>query len=355
MKPNILYIFLFLFPSFSLFTWQGESFEKIIKDYQFQFSFSRDFQKIETKENPNLYYDYAIKHSIKKLEIRYFVGLPAPKMDGVDFEKIGLYKQQALTTAANVCQCMDKINKSDLSADTLSLFNADWGANFFLEATSEFGQGYKYSIVTAVHKKDLPDLYTIFLFDDFDSVKQEIQKAVFNLKFKQESNLDKSYRGVKFIPAEKQVVGDMTISIPNLANRSESLHNQDKYPITFFRIDCQNEKECFSIMIAVSIIPESRFTFEQLVEEAKTNEFEKSPHEMVKWLEILKFKTDKTTILLGPGKVLGTKLIAFYQKNDKKETYRINMSLVYHPNFPEEDWKNIITHTFFILDSVTIK
>ncbi|EQA55528.1 hypothetical protein LEP1GSC052_0422 [Leptospira kmetyi serovar Malaysia str. Bejo-Iso9] len=37
--------------------------------------------------------------------------------------------------------------------------------------------------MTAVHKKDLPDLYTIFLFDDFDSVKSEIQEAALNLKF----------------------------------------------------------------------------------------------------------------------------------------------------------------------------
>lgn len=197
MKINISCLILFLIPTFALVAWQGEAFEKIISDYQLQFSFSTDFQKTETKENPNLYYDFAIKHNTKKLEVRYLIGSLPPKLDGMDFEKIGLHKQQALTTAANVCQCMDKIKKSDLSAETLALFHADWGANFFLEATSEFGVGYKYSIVTAVHQKELPDLYTIFLFDDFDSVKQEIQKSALNLRFRQESNLNKNERGEK--------------------------------------------------------------------------------------------------------------------------------------------------------------
>lgn len=184
MRTNISHLIFFLIPAFALVAWQGEPFEKIISDYQLQFSFSTEFQKTGTKENPNLYYDFAIKHNTKKLEVRYLIGSLPPKLDGMDFEKIELYKQQAFTTAANVCQCMNKIKKSDLSADTLALFHADWGANFFLEATSEFGAGYKYSIVTAVHKKDLPDLYTIFLFDDFDSVKQEIQNSAQNLRFK---------------------------------------------------------------------------------------------------------------------------------------------------------------------------
>ncbi|AYV57798.1 hypothetical protein EFP84_19405 [Leptospira kmetyi] len=179
LKPIIL----FLIPILSIHAWKGDPFEKILKDYKFQFSFGKDFKSTKVKENPNLYYDYAIKHKSKKLEIRYFIGLPAPKIDGIDFEKTELYKQQALTTAANVCQCMDRIRTNDLSIDTVALFNAEWGANFYVEATSEFGRGFKYSIVTAVHKKDLPDLYTIFLFDDFDSVKSEIQEAALNLKF----------------------------------------------------------------------------------------------------------------------------------------------------------------------------
>ncbi|TGL58701.1 hypothetical protein [Leptospira sarikeiensis] len=183
MIRNTRLLLLLLIPVFSIQAWKGDSFEKILKDFNFQFSFSNDFRSIKTKDNPNLYYDYAIKHKSKKLEIRYFIGLPAPKVEGFDFEKNEFYKKQALTTAANVCQCMDRIRSKELSADTVLSFNADWGANFYIEATSEFGRGFKYSIVTAVHKKDLPDLYTIFLFDDFELVMPDIQAAALNLKY----------------------------------------------------------------------------------------------------------------------------------------------------------------------------
>ncbi len=342
------------FPLFSLHAWKGDPFDKILKDYDLRFTFSKDFKVIPTKENPNLYYDFAIKHKIKKLEIRYFIGLPPAKMDGVDFEKTELYKIQALTTAANVCQCMDKIRKNDLNADTLSLFNANWGANFFQDPTSEFGKGYKASIVTALHRKDSPDLYTIFLFDDFETVKVEIQEAAFNLKFNADFDLSKSFRGISFIPGEKQTIKNMTISIPTIAIKSETTHMTDKYPITFFKADCVQKNECFSFLIGISIIPEEVKTYEQIIQDSKSSEFDKPPNEMTKWIEVLNFKTNKTTILLGPGNVMGTKIIAIYYLEDSKETYRINTNLIFYPNFSDEDWKNIVTHTFLILNSVSI-
>lgn len=355
MNKSLLFLQLVLVPFFSTQAWKGDPFEKILKDYDLNFSFSKNYKAIPTKENPNLFYDFAIKHKMKKLEIRYFIGLPAPKMDGVDFEKTELYKAQALTTAANVCQCMDKIRKNEFESDTLSLFNANWGANFFLEPASEFGKGFKSSIVTALHKKDLPDLYTIYLFDDFESVKLEIQEAAFNLKFKQDSTFDKSFRGISFVPTEQQIIKNMTISIPTIANRSETTHITDKYPITFFKADCVQKNECFSFLISISIIPEEIKTYEQIIQDSKTTEFDKPPSEMTKWTEVLNFKTEKTMILLGPGSVMGTKVIAFYYLEDIKETYRINTNLIYYPNFSYEDWKDIVTHTFLILNSVSIK
>ncbi|PJZ66572.1 hypothetical protein CH371_00185 [Leptospira wolffii] len=170
-------------PIVSAYAWKGEKFEKILADYNIEFEHSKNFQPVKVKENPNLHYDYAIRHKTKKLEIRYFIGLPAPKVEGVDFEAIELYKKQALTTAANVCQCMDKIQSKELTEEFVKIQNADWGANFFVDATSDFGKGFKYSIITAIHKKKSPDLYTIYLYDDYESVREAIGDSLFNLRY----------------------------------------------------------------------------------------------------------------------------------------------------------------------------
>ncbi|XDD47474.1 hypothetical protein AB3N60_05135 [Leptospira sp. WS39.C2] len=345
----------FLITHSSLFAWKGENFEALIKKYEFPFSFNQEFQKIETKENPELYYDFAIKHKSKKLEIRYLIGSPPPESEKTNLEKNEYYKHQAITTAANVCQCMDSIEQTDLTKDALSAFNADWGANFIVGVNSKFGEGYKFAIITALHKKDYPDLYTIYLFDDIDSIREELKNSIFNIRFKNESILYKNFRGIKFYPTVEHTIKDMKISIPSMAERRDTIQQQDKYPISFFKVDCQNENECFSLLITVSIIPDSLKSYEDLVKESKTNDFGNPPNEMKKWIEILKFKTDKTTILFGNGKLLGNQLIGFYHWKQGKETYQVSIQYFFHPTFSDNDWKDLVTNGYLILDSISIQ
>ncbi|MCW7480266.1 hypothetical protein [Leptospira kanakyensis] len=172
--------------------------------------------------------------------------------------------------------------------------------------------------------------------------------------FATESETSDIFRGIDFSVTEVQKVKAMSITVPKIAKRSDSLHMKDKFPITFFKADCIQEKECFSLLIAVSVIPESLKSYETLVEESRATDFGNPPYEVNKWVELLTFKTEKTKILMGPGELLGTKINAFYFMKDTNETYRVTINLIYHPKFPEEEWKDILMHSFLILNSVNI-
>ncbi|PJZ46792.1 hypothetical protein [Leptospira brenneri] len=173
--------------------------------------------------------------------------------------------------------------------------------------------------------------------------------------FATESEIQNTFRGIDFSSTEVQKVQSMEITIPKIAKRVDSIHNTDKYPITFFKADCIQEKDCFSLLISVLAIPHSLKSYETILQESKIKDFGSTPYEMNKWMELTSFKTDKTTILFGPGELLGNKINAFYYFKDTKETYKVTINLIYHPNFQDEEWKNILLHSFLIIDSISIK
>ncbi|TGL44374.1 hypothetical protein [Leptospira perdikensis] len=173
--------------------------------------------------------------------------------------------------------------------------------------------------------------------------------------FATESESSDTFRGINFSATEVQQVKAMTITVPKIAKRSDSIHMKDKFPITFFKADCTQEKECFSLLISVSILPASLKSFETLVEDSKASDFGDTPYEVNKWVELLTFKTDKTKILMGPGELLGTKINAFYHIKETNETYKVSINLIFHPKFPDEEWKDILMHSFLILNSINIE
>lgn len=173
--------------------------------------------------------------------------------------------------------------------------------------------------------------------------------------FATESDSSDIFRGIDFSITDVQKVKAMTITVPKIAKRSDSIHMKDKFPIAFFKADCTQEKECFSLLIGVSVVPESLKSFETLIEESRATDFGNPPYEVNKWVELLTFKTDKTKILMGPGELLGTKINAFYYVKETNETYKVSINLIYHPKFPEEEWKDILMHSFLILNSINIE
>jgi hypothetical protein len=172
--------------------------------------------------------------------------------------------------------------------------------------------------------------------------------------YSEESALKKSFRGIRFHPTEKQNLKAMTISIPKLTQKIDIIHETGKYPISFFKADCQQPNECFSLLISVAIIPKRVEKYETLVSDSKEKDFLSVPKNNQKWIDNLSFKTEKMNLFLGISE-FGNKTMAFYYDKKNEETYKVSVNLIFNPNFSEEDWQSILFNVFLIYDSINIK
>ncbi|TGK47296.1 hypothetical protein EHQ10_18505 [Leptospira bouyouniensis] len=168
-------------------------------------------------------------------------------------------------------------------------------------------------------------------------------------------NLNKSYRGIRFYPIREEKVESLVFYVPKMTERSDTIQEQFKYPISFFRADCKEVSECFSLLIDVSIIEDSIKSFDEIVSDSKEKDFRLTPLSLPQWKKYLRYTTEPMEILYGPGEIIGSKVIAFYYHKKYQKTYRLTINMIYTPNFPEKDWDEITNHAIAILNSVTIR
>jgi len=62
-------------------------------------------------------------------------------------------------------------------------FNADWAAAALFDLDQRFSDRYPLALMIAMHKNQLADAYTIYLFDDYQTAKPAIDATMGSLKF----------------------------------------------------------------------------------------------------------------------------------------------------------------------------
>ena len=68
-------------------------------------------------------------------------------------------------------------------AQAREFFNADWAAVSVFDVVPEYSDAYSQMMMLALHKNDIADAYTVFLFNDYAQVKQAVQQTMSSLKF----------------------------------------------------------------------------------------------------------------------------------------------------------------------------
>lgn len=67
--------------------------------------------------------------------------------------------------------------------NALAEFHADWGQMSVLTPKEAFSGGYSSMMFVAVHRRAAADAYLVFLFDDYEAVKLQVQTAMTSLRF----------------------------------------------------------------------------------------------------------------------------------------------------------------------------
>jgi len=143
--------------------------------------------------NPDMLYEYALKYPDKDFEVRYSIrpitnrnyanDSVKTQMEGLRTFRNTQYETVLKAVVFNVSggsaagvQPFDKpaVNKE---------FNADWGGMTFFEMNSEFGKGFTYCMVVAIHKKDAADAYCFYLSNSKEMLMEYAQPLFHSLRF----------------------------------------------------------------------------------------------------------------------------------------------------------------------------
>jgi hypothetical protein len=201
--PLILLSVFFLFFSSFKAGEKDNAFFAFIDKAGLKFSKPANTIEIPVIANDELNYQYALKDTINKIEIRYLVvplqelvdryngphddtGSSMSKVDP-NFLHTNLLIAYALKIEGKGMNSMDDVmpNITELSHAKVDLeYNADWGAELTLQPCDEFAQKYKYCNILAIHKDNIADVFMIYLYDNKDTFEESVKPDIHSLVFK---------------------------------------------------------------------------------------------------------------------------------------------------------------------------
>ena len=188
----ILFVVLTSFNSDNL----PKTFTDLLDRATMKFEKPSNFGEIKTVENRQMNYEYAIKHTNKKFEVRYAIRPldnllkdyaekeKKKKKGDMNINPNNLYNSFLQATVLNISGGQlpefTEFGKESVKKE----FNADWGATTFVNVEKEFGQDYKYCMIVALHKDNFGDAYIFYLSDTQDGFDELMSPAFHSLKFK---------------------------------------------------------------------------------------------------------------------------------------------------------------------------
>lgn len=174
---------------------KAENFTDILNAHRMIFSMPKDFIQAKVIENDDVIYQNAIKSKKNKLEIRYSVfslkeqikeyeeWKNSKEKNGVRTDPNNGHQLFTLAVVENIAGSENPKGTKFPDESVKNEFGANWGASFFVECKSGFGKGYKYAMITALHKDSVANAYITYLFDDYKTVQAEIVNVFYSMKF----------------------------------------------------------------------------------------------------------------------------------------------------------------------------
>ena len=198
MKKTFLFL-IFFFTALSLFAQNAlpQKFIDILNRAHMEYTQPDSFTSTPVIQNTKLFYDYAVKHVRKDVEIRYVVHpldeqlktfheSEKNKMPGsVSINPNSSYIAYFYTILFNISGGQpQRFNLID-GLHAQNTFNAGWAAYTFTKLNKEFAQDYKYCLIVAIHKNDFGDAYYVCLANEKESLTYSAMHDLTTLKFKE--------------------------------------------------------------------------------------------------------------------------------------------------------------------------
>ncbi len=190
-KVNFLIAMIIL--SISGYSQSLEKFNITLNDCGMNVVIPSGYIEKEIIKNNDMNYDYAIKKADSDFELRYAIRpIRFKKYENTKIQeeiesqvpfRNSQYYIILQTTILNITGGneyeIQAFNKDAVKNE----FNADWGASAFIELNSDFGKGYKYCMVVAIHKDNVADAYYFYLSNTKENISENMDPLFHTLRF----------------------------------------------------------------------------------------------------------------------------------------------------------------------------
>ena len=164
-----------------------KNFQRLLQQTSMQYSVPPGFLPTPVIENDDVAYDFAVKSTTRKLEIRYRIR-PIEKQGQQDSyaDPEFLFNGILMTMALNISDGQLVEPKPFPEESVKSEFGADAGSFCAFRTDSEFGEGYEKCSMSAFHKDNVADAYVFYLFDDLKTLSEALltDRVYHALKFR---------------------------------------------------------------------------------------------------------------------------------------------------------------------------
>ncbi len=166
-----------------------QAFDLLLEESGLRVETRQAFADVPIERNPVLAYEHAMRHESGALELRFIVRpLSRIEIEYNDPHNAApepnhlfplLFESLTQHLAAN----------NDTSSSTLSeteardKFNAQWAAVAVFDVDPQFSSEYKNAVLLGMHKNDMADAYTLFLYNDPETAKPLINAALSIMAF----------------------------------------------------------------------------------------------------------------------------------------------------------------------------
>lgn len=169
------------------------AFDQLLLESGLQVETRDSYSEVPIEVNPVLSYEYAIKHASGALELRFIVR-PLSRIT-IDYndphnaapEPNHLFPLLFESMTNRLSVGSDTPSSTFPESEARKSFNAHWAAAAVFDVRPEFAAGYQNGLLIGMHRNELADAYTLFLYNDHEQARPLINEALSIMSFNPET------------------------------------------------------------------------------------------------------------------------------------------------------------------------
>ena len=166
-----------------------EAFDLLLLESGLRIETRQSYTDIPIQANPVLPYEHAMKHESGALELRFIVR-PLSRI-AIEYndphnaapEPNHLFPLLFESITNRLSVGSDSPSNTFSQSEAQKSFNASWAAASVFDVRPEFAQGYRNGLLIGMHRNDMADAYTVFLYNDHELAKPLINEVISIMSF----------------------------------------------------------------------------------------------------------------------------------------------------------------------------